>query len=182
MSRIGVKAIKIPAGVEVNIEHNEVRVKGSKGELTQTIMDGIKVVSEEGVVSVRRTNNQGQTVAYHGLIRSLIQNMVVGVSNGFEKKLLLVGTGYRAKMQGNKLVLNVGYSNPVEYAVPNDVQISLEGDTIVSVAGINNQRVGQTAAEIRKVRPPEPYKGKGIRYQDEVIRKKAGKAAKVSSA
>jgi len=166
----------------VQVNDEMIIVKGPKGELRQKLVRGIEVEVTEGKARVKRRHNQGQIVAYHGLTRSLLANMIQGVNEGFEKKLQLVGTGYRARVQGSNLVLNVGYSNPVEYAVPEGVAVQLEGDTLVVVTGIDRQQVGQVAAEIRKVRPPEPYKGKGIRYEDEVIRKKAGKATKVGSA
>lgn len=182
MSRIGRKNIEIPAGVALTLDKQMIHIKGPKGELSLNVPHSINVIVDQNQVSVKRANNLGQTTAYHGLIRSLLQNMIIGVSAGFEKKLQLVGTGYRARMQGKNLILNVGYSNPVEYSVPEGIQIQLDGDTVVKISGIDHQQVGQVAAEIRKVRPPEPYKGKGIRYEDEVIRKKAGKATKSGAA
>lgn len=182
MSRIGETPVLIPEGVEVSIANSVVLVKGSRGELSQTIATGIEMMVEDGKVIFKRKNNQKQIKSNHGLMRSLVKNMTIGVSDGFIKKLELVGTGYRAKKQSSKLVLNVGYSNPVEYDIRDDVKIELEGETLLIISGNDKQSVGQVAAEIRKVRPPEPYKGKGIRYQDEVIRKKAGKATKVGGA
>ena len=182
MSRIGEKSINLPDNTTVSITDDQVVVKGTKGELIQLVPKGIKISQEDGLLSIKRLNNQKQTKANHGLIRSLLNNMVEGVNQGFSKKLELVGTGYRAKKQGNNLILNVGFSKPVEYPVPEDIAIDLEGETIVAVTGIDKQKVGHTAAEIRKIRKPEPYKGKGIRYQDEIIRKKAGKANKVGAA
>lgn len=182
MSRIGTKSITIPSGVTVEIAQNKIIVKGSKGELHQSVPAGITLEISADQVTVTRTNNHRQTKTYHGLIRSLVQNMIIGVSDGFSKKLELVGTGYRAKKQGKSLVLNVGYSNPVEYSTHFPVSLELEGDTVIIISGADKQHVGQVAAEIRKIRKPEPYKGKGIRYQDEVIRRKAGKSTKVGSA
>lgn len=182
MSRIGVTPITIPNGVTVSIQSSSVSVKGKNGELKIDVPRGIKVAQQDDAVTITRQNNQRQTRAYHGMVRSLIANMVTGVTDGYTKKLELVGTGYRAKKQGNNIVLNVGYSQPVEFPIPEGISIELEGETIVSVSGIDKQIVGHTAAEIRKIRPPEPYKGKGIRYQGELIRRKAGKATKVGAA
>jgi large subunit ribosomal protein L6 len=182
MSRIGTKSISLPAGVTVTVTGDQVAVKGGKGELSTTLLPRITVSVEDGHVSVSRSGNAIQTKAFHGLIRSLINNMILGVSSGFTKKLELVGTGYRVKPMGQGISLSVGYSHPVEYPAPKGITITPEGDTVVIISGIDKQLVGEVAAKIRSIRPPEPYKGKGIRYQGEVIRRKAGKAAKVGSA
>jgi large subunit ribosomal protein L6 len=182
MSRIGTKSISINPNVTVSQPAGQVIVKGPKGELTQTIPQGISLEITDSQVSVKRANNQKQTKAHHGLMRSLIANMIIGVSEGYTKKLELIGTGYRAKKQGKNIILNVGYSNPVEYQTPDGVVVEPESETVLAVTGINKQLVGQVAAEIRKIRKPEPYKGKGIRYQGEIIRRKAGKSTKVGAA
>lgn len=182
MSRIGEKSIIIPEGVTVEATTNTVVAKGSKGELNLTLPTGISTQVADGLISFKRINNQRQTKANHGLARSLVQNMIVGVNDGYSKKLELVGTGYRAKKQGNKLVVTVGYSHPVEVDPIEGVSLDLEGETVIIVSGIDKQKVGHMAAMIRDIRKPEPYKGKGIRYQGEIIRRKAGKAAKVGAA
>jgi large subunit ribosomal protein L6 len=181
MSRIGMKPIILPAAVTVTQAGNSVQVKGAKGDLSTVIPPGISVSVEAGKVTVTRRGNAIQTKAYHGLLRSLINNLVIGVSTGFQKKLELVGTGYRAKSQGQGLSMAVGYSHPVEFPAPPGITLTTEGDTVVIVSGIDKQLVGEVAAKIRAVRPPEPYKGKGIHYQGEYIRRKAGKAAKVGT-
>jgi large subunit ribosomal protein L6 len=181
MSRIGVKPIQIPASVSITLDKNSVQVSGSKGELNYTTPKGVSVSLEDNQLKVVARNNQRQTRAFHGLVRSLLQNMVTGVEHGYSKKLELVGTGYRAKKEGNNLVLSVGFSHPVKVVPFNGVNFDLEGETIISVSGIDKQQVGLQAANIRDIRKPEPYKGKGIRYQGEVVRRKAGKAAKVGA-
>jgi large subunit ribosomal protein L6 len=177
MSRIGKKAITLPSGVTAQVMGNEVMVKGPKGELKVTILDGIQVGIEEGKLMVSRSNEERQTRAFHGLTRSLLQNNVVGVSEGFKKTLKLIGTGYRVAMKGQGLSLALGFSHPVEVVAPEGIKFTLEGNDTIHIEGINKQAVGQIAANIRKIRPPEPYKGKGVRYVDEVVRRKAGKAA-----
>jgi len=178
MSRIGRRPVPIPSGVEVRLEGRRITVRGPKGELAWERDPAIQVEVTDGQLVVRRPNDEPRYRALHGLTRALINNMVTGVSQGFEKRLELVGVGYRAQMQGNKLLLNVGYSRPVEIEPPPGVEIQVEGTTQVVVRGIDKQLVGQVAANIRAVRPPEPYKGKGIRYVGEQIRRKAGKGAK----
>lgn len=178
MSRIGRAPISIPSGITVTNVNNTVIVKGSKGELTQVIPANVSLEINDQTVLVKRANDDKQTKANHGLIRSLINNMVQGVATGYLKKLELIGTGYRARKQGNDLVITVGYSHPVEYKAKPGIVLDTEGETVIVVSGIDKQAVGQSAAEIRKIRKPEPYKGKGIRYQGEIIRRKAGKAAK----
>ena len=174
MSRVGSAPINLPSGVEVKIEGNMVAVKGPKGEIAQEIHGDISVEVEESVINVKRPTEQKRHKALHGLSRSLVNNMVVGVTKGFEKELVVAGVGYRAAKQGNKLVLTVGYSHPVEMEMPKGIELEVENNKIV-VKGVDKQVVGEIAAKIRKVRPPEPYKGKGIRYKDERIRRKEGK-------
>ena len=176
MSRIGKKPIPIPAGVTVTVDGSTVRVKGPKGELSQTFRPEVRVRVDDGRVVVDRVADSKTHRAMHGLTRALIANMVEGTVSGYRKTLELVGVGYRAEKKGNVLVLNVGYSHPVEYPEPEGMTISTPNPTTVVIEGIDKQRVGQVAAEIRSVRPPEPYKGKGIRYQGEQVRRKAGKA------
>lgn len=176
MSRIGKKPISLPPGVEINIEGNKITVKGPKGVLCHEMSGAIEVVQEENELHVQRPSDSKEHRAMHGLNRSLIANMVEGVSNGYEKKLELVGVGYRAQMQGNKLVINIGFSHPVEVEAPEGIEFEVPAVTKISIKGIDKQLVGNTAAHIRAIRKPEPYKGKGIKYDYEVIRRKAGKA------
>ena len=177
MSRIGVKPITVPAGVEVTIaEGNFVTVKGPKGELQQQISKLIKIDQEEGSLSVSRSSDAKEDRCQHGLARTLIANMVDGVTNGFEKKLELVGVGYKADKSGKKLTLNLGYSHPVVLEDPADITTEVPEPTKITVKGINKELVGNYAADIRSWRKPEPYKGKGIRYEGEKIRKKEGKS------
>ncbi|MCR8745969.1 50S ribosomal protein L6 [Romboutsia lituseburensis] len=179
MSRIGVKPITVPAGVEVTIaEGNLVTVKGPKGTLTKQFDGAMKINQEENTITVERPTNNKQHRALHGLTRTLIDNMVVGVTNGFEKKLELVGVGYRAQKQGKKLVMNLGYSHPVEMEDPEGITVESPNQTELVVKGIDKQLVGNYAAKIRDWRKPEPYKGKGIRYAGEVVRRKEGKTGK----
>ncbi|MBO1515345.1 50S ribosomal protein L6 [Metabacillus bambusae] len=179
MSRIGKKPLEIPAGVTVTIaDDNTVTVKGPKGELTRTFNSDIKITIEENVLSVSRPSDIKEHRALHGTTRSLLGNMVEGVSKGFERGLELIGVGYRASKSGNKLVLNVGYSHPVEITPESGIEIEVPTQTKVLVKGTDKERVGAIAANIRDVRPPEPYKGKGIRYEGEHVRRKEGKTAK----
>ncbi|QGQ44007.1 50S ribosomal protein L6 [Metabacillus sediminilitoris] len=179
MSRIGKKPLEIPAGVTVTIaEDNTVTVKGPKGELTRTFNSDIKITIEENVLTVSRPSDVKEHRALHGTTRSLLGNMVEGVSKGFERGLELIGVGYRASKSGNKLVLNVGYSHPVEITPESGIEIEVPSQTKVVVKGTDKERVGAIAANIRDVRPPEPYKGKGIRYEGEFVRRKEGKTAK----
>lgn len=177
MSRIGRKPINIPAGVEVNLTDGVLTVKGSKGTLTQSIHPKMNVEISEGVITVTRPNDLKENRALHGLTRSLIFNMVEGVSNGFTKELEVNGVGYRVQMQGSNLVMNLGYSHQVIVPEIEGIKIATQGNKI-TVSGPDKQKVGQFAAEIREKRPPEPYKGKGIKYVDEVIRRKEGKTGK----
>lgn len=176
MSRIGKLPIRIPKGVTVTVADRLVTVKGPKGELAQAIEPEATVAVSDEEVVVTRTNETKRAKSMHGLYRNLINNMVTGVSEGFTRTLLINGVGYRAEVQDSVLVLNLGYSNPVEYPVPDGLTITCEGPTKILVSGIDKQRVGQVSAEIRSVRPPEPYKGKGVRYEDEYVRRKVGKA------
>ncbi|MQC16868.1 MAG: 50S ribosomal protein L6 [Chloroflexi bacterium] len=175
MSRIGKAPIPVPAGVEVKVNGSTVEVKGPKGALNWALHEQVRVSVADGEVIVTRPDDQPATRALHGLTRSCLANMVQGVTEGFRKSLELQGTGYRAAMQGTNLVLTVGYSHPVEMTPLDGTQISVENNTQVHVDGIDKQVVGQQAALIRRVRPPEPYHGKGIRYRGEVVRLKAGK-------
>lgn len=178
MSRVGKHPIPIPQGVEVDVKSSHVSVKGPRGTLERDIDRDMAVTVEDGAVVVKRPSDQPRHRALHGLSRALIANMVKGVSDGFEKTLELQGVGYRAQMQGNTLVLAVGFSHPVEVSPPAGIEFEVEGTSKVFVRGINKEDVGQAAADVRKVRPPEPYKGKGIRYEGEYVRRKAGKAGK----
>lgn len=177
MSRIGRKVINIPNGVEVNLNNNLVTVKGPKGVLAQQMHSKMKINIEDNVISVSRPNDLKQNRALHGLTRSLIFNMIEGVTNGFRKELEVNGVGYRVQKQGSNLVLNLGYSHQVIVPEIDGIKLEAQGNKI-SVIGIDKQKVGQYAAEIREKRPPEPYKGKGIKYVDEVIRRKEGKTGK----
>jgi large subunit ribosomal protein L6 len=177
MSRIGKQPIAVPSGVEVSIEPELVRVKGPKGELAERVNRDIDVKQENGEILVARPTDRGEHRALHGLTRSLIANMVEGVTNGFEKRLEIQGVGYRAQLQGSKLVLALGYSHPVEMDAPEGIDFEVPQPTRVIVRGISKQAVGEVAANIRKARPPEPYKGKGIRYEGEHVMRKVGKRA-----
>ncbi|MCB9801229.1 MAG: 50S ribosomal protein L6 [Pseudomonadales bacterium] len=177
MSRIGRTPIAIPQGVTVTVSSDVAVVKSSKGELSVVIPEGIKVAVEADTVTVTRANEEKHTKSLHGLVRSLLNNSIIGVTDGFKKTLKLVGTGYRAKAAGQGVELSVGYSHPVLIKAPQGVTLQVEGQDTIYISGYDKQKVGQLAAEIRKVRPPEPYKGKGIRYEDEVVRRKQGKAA-----
>lgn len=178
MSRVGKKPLEIPSGVTVTMNENTVTVKGPKGELTRTFHPDIKISVEDNVLSVTRPSDQKEHRALHGTTRSLLGNMVEGVSKGFERALDLVGVGYRATKSGNKLVLNVGYSHPVEITPEQGIEIEVPSQTKVIVKGTDKERVGAIASNIRATRPPEPYKGKGIRYEGEMVRRKEGKTAK----
>jgi large subunit ribosomal protein L6 len=176
VSRIGKLPIEIPDGVEVKIEGSSVTVKGPKGNLVRSFNPDMQIVLDEGLVTVSRPTDQTRHRALHGLTRSLIFNMVAGVSEGFEKVLEIHGVGYKAEQKGKQLVLSVGFSHTVPMDPPDGVEFALDSPTVVRVKGVDKEKVGQMAAEIRKVRPPEPYKGKGIRYRGEHVRRKAGKA------
>jgi large subunit ribosomal protein L6 len=183
MSRIGKQPIEIPSGVEVTIaEGSLVTVDGPRGTLSQRLHPEMRIVREDGVIRVERPSDEGVHRSLHGLTRTLIANMVEGVTNGFEKRLAIVGVGYRAAMRGSDLELQVGYSHPVVVPAPEGIEFETPTPTQIVVRGNDKQQVGEVAANIRKVRKPEPYKGKGIRYENEHVRKKAGKAAKGGAA
>jgi large subunit ribosomal protein L6 len=177
MSRLGKKPVMLPEGVSVTIDNQTVTVKGPKGELTNTFHKDMKISLEDNNVVVERPSDSKLHKTFHGTTRSLINNMVIGVSEGFKKDLVIKGVGYRAQLQGKTLVLNAGYSHPVEMEIPEGITIEVPKPVNVSVSGINKELVGEFAANIRAVRKPEPYLGKGIRYSDEQIRRKEGKTA-----
>ena len=179
MSRIGRMPIAVPAGVTVEIaENNKVTVKGPKGTLERVLPSEMDIKLEDGQIVVTRPNDLKKMKSLHGLTRTLVNNMVIGVTEGYNKVLEINGVGYRAQKQGNKLVLSLGYSHPVEMVDPEGVTTTLEGQNKITVSGIDKEKVGQYAAEIREKRRPEPYKGKGVKYADEVIRRKVGKTGK----
>ncbi|MFC4559655.1 50S ribosomal protein L6 [Virgibacillus kekensis] len=178
MSRIGHKTLEIPEGVEIKFNDNTVTVKGPKGELTRDFSKDMKIVIEDNVLTVQRPSDNKEHRALHGTTRSLIGNMVEGVHKGFEKSLEINGVGYRAQKQGNKVVVNAGYSHPVELDPIEGIEIEVPKNTQIVVKGIDKELVGAVAANIRAIRPPEPYKGKGIRYEGEYVRRKDGKTAK----
>ena len=178
MSRIGNKPVVIPAGVTIDLKDNTVTVKGPKGELSYTFNQNITLVQNEGEVVFTRPDDSKENKTIHGTTRAVFNNMVVGVTEGFQRELELIGVGYRAQLQGKKLVLNVGYSHPVEFTPEEGIEIEVPSNTKVIVKGYDKQKVGELAANIRGVRPPEPYKGKGIRYVGEFVRRKEGKTGK----
>jgi large subunit ribosomal protein L6 len=178
MSRIGLSPITVPSGVDVTISGSSVTVKGPKGQLDRSIPEGIAVEREESELRVQRANDQREVKALHGLVRSLLANMVTGVTQGYEKRLEIHGVGYRVQQQGNDIELSVGYSHPVRKSAPQGIEFEVPQPTRITVRGIDKELVGQVAAEIRSIRKPEPYKGKGIRYEGEHIIRKGGKAAK----
>lgn len=178
MSRVGKRVIEIPSDVTIDIDGSTVTVKGPKGELVDTFNEEMAFKQDENTLEVVRPTDSQEHRTIHGTTRALVNNMVVGVSQGFSKELELVGVGYRAQMQGNKLILNVGVSHPVEFEPSEALTISVEGNTNIKVEGINKEYVGALASEIRNIRPPEPYKGKGIRYKNELVRSKEGKTGK----
>ncbi|MBI4300718.1 MAG: 50S ribosomal protein L6 [Chloroflexi bacterium] len=178
MSRVGKKPIPIPPGVQVNIEGSNVTVTGPRGQLTRELSPEIGVSLDNGILTVTRPTESRRHRALHGLTRTLVANMVLGVSTGFQKSLDIVGVGYRAQKTETKVVLQLGYSHPIEIIPPPGLELAVEGTNRLTVIGVDQERVGQMAANIRSLRPPEPYKGKGIRYRDEQVRRKAGKAGK----
>ena len=179
MSRIGRLPIDMPKTVKASIKDGVITVEGPKGKLSQAICnDAIKVEIGETQIVVSRANDEKATKAAHGLMRQLIRNMVIGVSEGYQKNLTIVGVGYKAELQKNILVLTLGFSNDIEYVIPEGVKIALDGPTKIAISGIDKQLVGQTAAEIRSLKKPEPYKGKGIKYDTEYVRSKSGKSGK----
>lgn len=178
MSRIGKKAITIPANIKIKISNSTIYINGPKGQLSYTISDSINVEEIDNKIVLSRKLNDKKTQALYGLSRSIINNMVIGVSEGFEKRLTIHGVGYRSQINNKTLVLYVGYSHPVEIHPPEDIKINVENNTDICISGINKETVGQIAAQIRSIRPPEPYKGKGIKYINENIKRKIGKAGK----
>lgn len=176
MSRIGKQPINIPAGVKVSITDSIVTVEGPKGKLMQAYRPEVNVKEEDGVILVSRKNDSKAARSFHGLYRNLIRNMVIGVTEGFSKTLLINGVGYRAEIKDNCIVLNLGYSTPIEFEIEDGLDVKCEGNNKIIVSGINKQRVGQACSEIRSLRPPEPYKGKGIKYDYETVRRKVGKS------
>jgi len=177
MSRVGKKPIKIPTGVQVGIEGSRLKIKGPKGELQRDLDSRLSVAVNDGTVTVSRSGDEKFFRALHGLYRSLINNMVVGVTQGYVKKLEIVGVGFKAEMKNKRLALQIGYSHPIVFVPPPEIDIACENPTSIAVSGTDKELVGQIAAKIREFRPPEPYKGKGIKYVDEVVRRKAGKTA-----
>ena len=178
MSRIGKMPIAVPSGVDVTVEGATIKVKGSKGELSRTLSDRVSIDLADGTLTVNRVDDSREARALHGLTRALVFNMVTGVAEGYTKSLEIQGVGYRAAMKGSDLELQVGFSHPVVVEAPEGITFEVPEPTKISVVGIDKELVGQTAAVVRKVRPPEPYKGKGIRYVGEYVRRKAGKAGK----
>lgn len=181
MSKIGRMPISIPAGVTTTLSGNKVTVKGTKGELNYVIPTQIKVHEESGTLIVERSNDSKDVKALHGLVRAMLANMVTGVSAGYTRKLELVGTGYRARLAGNKLILSLGFSHEIEFVPPSNITLTVDGTNAITVTGFDKQIVGEVAAKIRSYKKPEPYKGKGIRYAGETVRRKAGKAAKAAA-
>jgi large subunit ribosomal protein L6 len=178
MSRIGKKPIVLPAGVQVELKEGWVSVKGQKGALRRPFLEGLEMDMADGIVTVRRMRDDKQSRSYHGLMRTLVANMVEGVHKGFEKKLEIVGIGYRSELKGSELALFLGYSHPINFPLPAGISAEVEKQTLVTIKGIDKELVGQTAAKIRDLRKPDPYKGKGVKYAGEVLRKKAGKTGK----
>jgi large subunit ribosomal protein L6 len=178
MSRIGKLPIRVPSGVEVTISGRDVTVKGPRGTLSHTVVEPIAIAQEDGAIVVKRPDDERDSKARHGLTRTLVANMVTGVTEGYSKTLEIVGTGYRVQAKGSDLEFALGFSHPVTVKPPEGISFTVEAPTRFVVSGIDKQKVGETAANIRKIRKPEPYKGKGVRYQGEVVRRKAGKAGK----
>lgn len=177
MSRVGRKPIPLPKGVEVSQQENEIVVKGPKGSLRTKLIEGLSMRVESGSVVFDRANEERQTRAFHGLMRALVANNVAGVTEGFRRDLDIIGVGYRGEVKGREVVFQLGYSHPIHFKIPEGIDIAVDKSGRVTITGIDRQKVGQTAAEIRSLRLPDPYKGKGIKYTDEVVRRKAGKAA-----
>ncbi len=182
MSRVGRKVIVVPSGVKVSVKETEIEVQGPKGKLRTPVPPGIKFTLAGTELSCQRANDERQQRAFHGLARALAQNAIKGVTEGFSKDLDIVGVGYRAAVEGKKVVLALGKSHPVEYPIPEGIKVAIDKQTRITISGIDRQQVGQVAAEIRKLRRPDPYKQKGIRYVGEVLKKKAGKAGATGGA
>ncbi len=178
MSRLGKTPVSVPQGIEIKVVDNMLHVKGPKGNLSQALMDGISITVEAEKATVEVDESKKIHGSFHGLYRSLLNNMVIGASKGFQKKLVLIGVGYRAAVQGQKLDLQLGFSHPVQLEIPKTIQVAVEKNTTITITGADKHTVGQFAAAVRAKKSPEPYKGKGIRYENEHVRKKAGKAAK----
>ena len=184
MSRVGKKPISLPKGVEVRLDGAEIVVKGPKGQVTTPLVEGISMDVDNGTITLARKDEQRQSRANHGLVRALLANGIKGVSEGFRRELEVIGVGYRAEVKGREVVFQIGYSHPINFKIPEGIDVSIEKAKLgssaqvqVNITGVDKQKVGQTAAEIRSLRKPDPYKGKGIKYMEEVIRRKAGKAA-----
>ena len=175
MSRVGLLPVEVPEGVDLQVGNREIKAKGKLGELSMVVVDELEVLREDNLIWVKPVTNSKRARTMWGTTRSLLSNLITGVSRGFEKKLSIVGVGYRAQLQGTNLVLQLGYSHDIHYAIPEGIKIGLPSQTEIVVSGADNQRVGQVAAEIRSFRKPEPYKGKGVRYADEIILRKEGK-------
>jgi large subunit ribosomal protein L6 len=178
MSRIGKKPIPLPSGVKVEIKDGWVSVQGAKGSLQRPLLESIEVDITDSIVTLKRTSDDKRARSYHGLMRTLVANMVEGVSKGFEKKLEIVGIGYRSELRGENLALFLGYSHPVDFPLPRGISAEIEKQTLLTIKGIDKELVGQVAAKIRDLRKPDPYKGKGVKYAGEILRKKAGKTGK----
>jgi large subunit ribosomal protein L6 len=183
MSRLGITAIALPKGVDVSVAGGKITVKGPKGSLVWTLPEGFSIEIEgQKLMIVRDEKSESATKVFYGLTRAYVNNMVVGVSTGFEKRLTMIGVGYRAAVAGHNLELQVGFSHPIKLPIPKDVKVAVDKGTMIVISGYDKQPVTQFAADVRSMRPPEPYKGKGIRYEMEFVRKKAGKAAKGKTA
>jgi large subunit ribosomal protein L6 len=176
MSRIGKQPVAVPKGVDISIANDVVTVKGPKGQLQVKLLPGVSAAVKDGSINITRANDERETRSFHGLLRALLANATTGVTEGWSKELEIVGIGYRAESQGKSVIFSLGYSHPIDFAVPDGIEIEVDGKANkITVKGIDRQQVGQIAAEIRGLRPPEPYKGKGVRYSDERVRTKAGK-------
>jgi large subunit ribosomal protein L6 len=176
MSRIGKLPVTVPQGVQIDIAGDTIKVKGPKGEMEQKLQPEVTVSVEDGLIRINRNSDSKRARSFHGLYRQLVQNMVTGVSSGFQRTLLINGVGYRAEVKGNTLMLNLGFSTQIEYEVEEGLAVAVEGQNKITISGISKERVGQVSAEIRSIRPPEPYKGKGVKYEDEIVRRKIGKS------
>jgi large subunit ribosomal protein L6 len=178
MSRIGKKPIEMPKGVKLEIKEGEIIVTGPKGTLKRPLLEGMTVQADGNVVNVQRSSEEKKIMSYHGLMRTLIANMVEGVHNGFERKLEIIGIGYRAEMQGNNMVFYLGYSHPIVFALPQGISAQVDKQTLLTVKGIDKELLGEVAAKMRALRKPDAYKNKGVKYANEVLKKKAGKSGK----